>query len=138
MSTLDDTDVLMVYDKQCPACDAYVRVMRVRSDVGTLRIVDAREDSPIMREITAAGLDVDDGMVLKMGDALYYGSDAIHALALISSRSGVLNRLNYRVFGSKAVASRLYPLLRRGREVLLRLLGKTRINNLGIEGRERF
>lgn len=138
MSTLDDTDVLLVYDKQCPACDAYVRVMRVRSDVGTLRIVDAREDSPIMREITAAGLDVDDGMVLKMGDALYYGSDAIHALALISSRSGVLNRLNYRVFGSKAVASRLYPLLRRGREVLLRLLGKTRINNLGIEGRERF
>lgn len=138
MSTLDDTDVLLVYDKQCPACDAYVRVMRVRSDVGTLRIVDAREDSPIMREITAAGLDVDDGMVLKMGDALYYGSDAIHALALISSRSGVLNRLNYRVFGSKAVASRLYPLLRRGREVLLRMLGKTRINNLGIEGRERF
>ena len=91
-----------------------------------------------MREITAAGLDVDDGMVLKMGDSLYYGSEAIHALALISSRSGVLNRLNYRVFGSPALSRTLYPVLRRGREMLLRLLRKSRINNLGIQGRERF
>jgi len=131
-------DVLLVYDAECPACDNYCRVVRIREDVGRLVIVDAREDSPIMREITAAGLDIDDGMVLKLGDELYYGSDAIHMLALIGSRSGVLNRLNYQLFRSPRVAHRLYPILRGCRAVLLRMLGKRRINNLGIEGRERF
>ena len=137
-SELEQADVLLVYDGECPACDNYCRVMRIREDVGRLVIVDAREDTPIMREITAAGLDIDDGMVLKLGDELYYGSDAIHMLAMIGSRSGVLNRLNYHVFRSPRVAHRLYPVLRAGRAVLLRLLGKRRINNLDIAGNDRF
>ena len=70
---LDAADVLLVYDGECPACDNYCRVVRIREDVGRLVIVDAREDTPIMREITAAGLDIDEGMVLKLGERLYYG-----------------------------------------------------------------
>jgi len=76
VSVVEEAEVLLVYDKECPACDQYVRVMRVRESVGRFEIVDAREDTPVMREITEAGLDVDEGMVLKMGDTLYYGSDA--------------------------------------------------------------
>ena len=131
-------DVVLVYDRECPACDNYVGVMRVRRDIGSFRIVDAREDSAVVREITAAGLDIDEGMVLRMGERLYYGSDAIHVLALISSRSGVLNRLNYWLFRSKRVSALLYPVLKAGRAVLLKLLGRTRINNLQRPGRERF
>lgn len=135
---MNDAAVILVYDKECPACDQYVRVMRVRESVGRFEIVNAREDTAIMREITAAGLDVDEGMVLKMGDRLYYGSDAIHALALISSRSGVINKLNYWVFRSQSLSAVLYPILRAGRGLLLKLLRKTRINNLNAPGRDRF
>lgn len=135
---LEKADVLLVYDGECPACDNYCRVVRIREDIGRLVIVDAREDSPVMQEITAAGLDIDEGMVLKLGESLYYGSDAIHMLAMIGSRSGVLNRLNYHVFKSPRVAAVLYPLLRSCRAVLLKLLRKTRINNLDLEGNERF
>lgn len=135
---MTEAAVVLVYDKECPACDQYVRVMRVRESVGRFDIVNARDDSPIMREITAAGLDVDEGMVLKMGGRLYYGSDAIHALALISSRSNIVNKLNYWVFRSSRVSAVLYPLLKTCRGVLLKLLGKTRINNLRITGRDTF
>lgn len=138
MSVVEEAEVLLVYDKECPACDQYVRVMRVRESVGRFEIVDAREDTPVMREITEAGLDVDEGMVLKMGDTLYYGSDAIHALALISSRSGIINKLNYWVFRSRRLSGVLYPVLRACRGVLLKMLRKTRINNLDVEGRDRF
>ena len=138
MSIVDEADVLLVYDKECPACDQYVRVMRVRESVGRFEIINARDDTPVMREITAAGLDVDEGMVLKMGDSLYYGSDAIHALALISSRSGIINKLNYWIFRSRLVSGVLYPVLRVCRGVLLKILRKTRINNLELEGRDRF
>ncbi len=138
MSIVEQAEVLLVYDKECPACDQYVRVMRVRESVGRFEIINARDDTPVMREITAAGLDVDEGMVLKMGDTLYYGSDAIHALALISSRSGIINKLNYWIFRSRWISGVLYPILRACRGVLLKLLHKTRINNLRIEGRNRF
>ncbi len=131
-------NILLVYDKECPACHAYCQVVRIRESVGELRIVDAREDTEVMREITGAGLDIDQGMVLKMGDQLYYGADAIHALALIGSRSGIFNRFNYWMFRSRRVSKVLYPLLRFLRNLLLKLLGKTRINNLNQPGRDRF
>ena len=137
-SELEQADVLLVYDAECPACDNYSRMVRIREDVGRLVIVDAREDTPVMREITAAGLDIDEGMVLKLGGELYYGSEAIHMLAMIGSRSGLFNRFNYHVFSSPRLARTLYPVLRAGRAVLLKLLGKTRVNNLGIAGNDRF
>ena len=130
--------IFLVYDKECPACNAYCEIVRVRETVGELKIVDARENSEVMKEITAQGLDIDQGMVLKMGEQLYYGSDAIHALALISSRSSVLNRLNYWTFKSKTLSSFLYPALRLFRNLLLKMLGKTKINNLGRSENEKF
>jgi predicted DCC family thiol-disulfide oxidoreductase YuxK len=123
-------DILLVYDRQCPACNAYCQLVRIRKSAGDLRIIDARENTEVMNEITAQGLDIDQGMVLKMGEQLYYGADAIHALALIGSRSGVLNRLNYWVFKTKTISKILYPLLRAFRNLLLKMLKKTKINNL--------
>src|SRR5688500_15749276 len=123
-------DVLLVYDRACPLCHAYCQVVRIREAVGNLRIVDARESSEIMQEITNMGLDIDQGMVLKMDDQIYYGTDAIHALALISSRSGIFNRVNYWIFRSKHISKILYTLMRAGRNILLKILGKTKNNNL--------
>ena len=131
-------EILLVYDRECPACNAYCQVVQIRKSVGNLRIVDAREDSEVLKEITSQGLDIDQGMVLKIGDQLYYGSDAIHTLALIGSRSGVFNRLNYWVFKSKSVSNMLYPVLRSCRNLLLKILGKSKINNLEIENNEKF
>ena len=133
-----DEKILLVYDKECPACNYYCQMVRIRKSVGELRLVDAREPGEIMDEITAAGLDIDQGMVLKMGGALYYGADAIHMLSLIGSESGVFNKLNYWLFRSKSVSRVLYPILRFFRNLLLKILGKTKINNLNVEGNDRF
>ena len=126
---MSDEEILLVYDKECPACDNYCQVIRIRETVGRLKIINARDNSDVMQEITAKGLDIDQGMVLKMGDQLFYGADAIHALALISSKSGLLNRLNYWMFKSKRISAFLYPVLRACRNLLLKILGKTKINN---------
>ena len=91
-----------------------------------------------MDEITAAGLDIDQGMVLKVGSQLYYGSDAIHALSLMSTQIGFFNRLTYWSFRSKAAAGILYPLLRTLRNLLLKMLGKTKINNMRLPNNDRF
>ena len=131
-------EILLVYDKECPACDNYCQVVRIRESVGELKIVNARESSEVMAEITSMGLDIDQGMVLKMGGQFYYGADAIHTLALISSKSGVLNRLNYWIFKSKGMSQALYPVMKFFRNLLLKTLGRTKINNLHADGNDKF
>ena len=135
---MTNREILLVYDEECPLCDAYCRVVRLRESVGELRIVNAREDSAVMQEITRQGLDIDQGMVLKVDGMLYYGSDAIHALSLMSSASGAANRINYWIFRSRSRSRFLYPLLRSGRNLLLKVLRKTKINNLKLIGNDRF
>ncbi|WP_137170657.1 DCC1-like thiol-disulfide oxidoreductase family protein [Marinomonas sp. FW-1] len=135
---MTDKQILLIYDKECPACDFYCQIVRIHQSVGDLVLIDARENPEVLQEITAEGLDIDQGMVLKMGGQLYYGADAIHLLALLSSRSGVFNRLNYWLFSSKKVAGILYPILRSCRNLLLKILGKTKINNLKQEDNDRF
>lgn len=130
--------IILVYDKECPACDNYCQMVRIREDIGELILVDAREPTPIMDEITALGWDIDQGMVLKIGNRLYYGAEAIHALALISSRSGFFNRLNYWLFKSQWLSHLFYPILRSLRNLLLKILRKTKINNLGFNNNNYF
>ena len=80
----ESRDILLVYDKQCPACNYYCNIARINASVGNLVLVDARDGGPVMEKITAAGLDIDQGMVLIVGDEMYYGSDAIHTLSLMA------------------------------------------------------
>jgi predicted DCC family thiol-disulfide oxidoreductase YuxK len=134
----DSTDIFLVYDKECPACDYYCSLVRIRESVGNLVLVDARKPGPLMEEITAAELDIDRGMVLIVGDRMYYGVDAIHALSIMGTRSGIFNRVTYWCFKSKVVSGVLYPILRAGRNLLLKILGRTKINNLKLENNDRF
>lgn len=102
----------------------------MREAVGNLQLVDARQPSAMMDEITAAGLDIDQGMVLKFKDTIYYGPDAIHILTLLSTPSGFFNRINYYFFSTKLGAKIFYPLGKAFRNVLLKLLGIRYIGNL--------
>lgn len=132
------SDIFLVYDKECPACDLYCKLVRIRESIGNLILVDARNPSSFMDEITAAGLDIDQGMVLIVGDRMYYGADAIHTLSIMGTRSGVFNRLAYWCFKSRAASSVVYPVLRSCRNLLLKILRKTKINNLALENNDYF
>ncbi len=134
----DENTIFLVYDKECPACDYYCNTVRIRESVGNLVLIDARKTSLQLAKITAAGLDIDQGMVLIVSDRMYYGADAIHALALMGTRSGFVNRLSYWCFKSKPISRVLYPILRAARNLLLKVLGRTKINNLGFENNDRF
>lgn len=122
--------ILLVYDGECPVCSNYCQAVRIRESVGELELIDSRDDSPIVKEITEKGLNLDQGMVLKVDDCLYFGADTIHALALLGSRSGVFNKMNYWIFKSKSRSRYLYPVLRLGRNMLLKILGRSKIDNL--------
>ena len=118
----------IIYDGQCPFCSRYVEFVRLRDSLGRVELVDARDGGPIVDEAVSAGLDLDDGVVLKLGDRLYHGDECIHMLALLSTRSGAFNRINGAIFSSRRASRLLHPLLRAGRNATLRLLGRSKMN----------
>lgn len=122
--------VWLVYDGECPVCSAYGKYARVREAVGELHLVDARQPGALMDRITGAGLDMDQGMVVKLGGTLYYGPDAVRVLALLSTPSGMVNRVSFLLFGTPGRARVFYPLVKAIRRGILTLLGSRRIGNL--------
>jgi predicted DCC family thiol-disulfide oxidoreductase YuxK len=134
----DSPDIELVYDKECPVCDFYCTRMDVQQSAGQLLRINARDESEIMDEITALGLDIDEGMVVRVGDKLHYGADAIHQLALMSSGEGIVNAMSRLMFSSRRVSSALYPIFKFMRNILLKVLRRTRVNNLQQAGKDRF
>ena len=135
---IKNAKVIVVYDYECPACDHYCKMLSLDPTFGELKRVNAREDSDVLSEITTKGFDIDQGMVVKVDNDLYYADNAIHMLSQMSRRTGLFNRANFWLFRSKPLSKVLYPLLRFFRNVLLKVLRKTKINNLRIRGNDRF
>jgi predicted DCC family thiol-disulfide oxidoreductase YuxK len=121
--------IWLVYDGDCPFCSASARTVRIKQAVGQLHILNAREADghPLMDEIKARALDLNQGIVVKLGEDLYHGADALHLLAMIGSEHGWLNRLNVSLFRNRAVVRFAYPVLKGLRGASLKLLGKTPI-----------
>jgi predicted DCC family thiol-disulfide oxidoreductase YuxK len=129
-----DSSALIVYDGQCPFCSRYVRLVRLRQSLGHVKLIDARQGGPAVAEIQAAGLDLDQGMALKLGDRWYHGAECIQMLALLSTPSTVFNKLNGAVFRTQMTAKLFYPMLRVGRNIALKLLGRGRIRQRPVHG----
>jgi predicted DCC family thiol-disulfide oxidoreductase YuxK len=119
---------VLVYDGGCPVCSSYVRYVRIRQSAGTLLLVNARDGGPWVDRVLQAGLNLDEGMVLFYGGRAYHGVDCVHMLALLSTPSGTFNRLNALIFKQAAVARVTYPVMRAGRNLLLRILRRPKLH----------
>ncbi len=128
-------ELTLIYDGKCPVCTAYSCGVDIDSaSASSVRIVDARGADALINLATATGLNFDEGMVVSYRGKFYHGADALHVLATLTPAQGVWNRINRFLFGSRAVSRFLYPMLRSGRNLLLRLLGRKKINNLKNRG----
>ncbi|MGN7439436.1 MAG: DUF4166 domain-containing protein [Alcanivorax sp.] len=129
MGTNTKEKIELVYDDQCPVCKTYCRNIQVEDDV-YVTLVDARKQSEIMDEITARGLDIDQGMVVKKGGEIFYGSEAMHQIAMLSDKKGWLAPFN-KIFFSTAKRSKIfYGAGKAFRNALLAILGIEYIHNL--------
>ncbi|HEX5079894.1 MAG TPA: DUF393 domain-containing protein [Geminicoccaceae bacterium] len=127
MAEQTEAETWIVYDGQCPFCSRYVQLVRLRETLGKVELVDARKGGPRVEEVRKAGLDLDEGMVLKLDGQLYHGAECIHRLALLSTGSSWFNRINAAMFRSRPASRLLYPVLRTGRNAVLRMLGRSKL-----------
>lgn len=118
----------LIYDGECPFCSAYVRMLNFKKNAGDLRLIDAREGGPEFDEAVKGGFDLDEGMLLKMSGQYFHGSDCVHVLALLTRQNDVFGRLNGWIFRSRWRSAVFYPVLRAGRGVVLKALGRSKLS----------
>lgn len=102
----------IVYDGECPFCASYVTLLRLR-EKHEVELIDARRDRA---RAEAYGLDLNEGMIADLDGEVHHGASAMALLSRLSRGPSLL--------GSDAVATRVYPWLRGGRAVALKLLGR--------------
>jgi len=110
--------VTVVYDKACPICHSYCALAQ-KVHPNEISLIDARQKSELG------------------DDTLYYGSRAIHVLANQGGDT-LFDRINKLFFKRLRVAERMYPLLKSVRNLLLKMLGIQKINNLRRANNQRF
>lgn len=121
------SDNYLLYDGECPFCSRYVAHARLTAAAGPVALIDARLRPDLVRLHAAEGMDINEGMILRLDGNTWFGGDVLNRLALLSTRSDAFNRLNAAVFRHPRLSRLLYPLLRGGRNAALRLLGRGRI-----------
>lgn len=120
----DERGPYVIYDGDCPFCSQYVQLIRLRDAIGPVEIVNARDAHPAVSYAKQRGIDLNEEMALIVNGEIFAGADCMHRLALLSTRSGVFNAVTARVFSHPGLARFLYPVLRMGRNVTLKVLGR--------------
>ncbi len=125
---VDDRKLVVVYDGECPFCKNFVRLMALRKAAGDVELVDARTQAPAVRRLVELGYDLNEGMAATYGGKIYYGSDAVTLLSSMSSERGWLGRAIALLLRDRTRAHLLYPAMKLGRRIVLKLLGRPLIS----------
>lgn len=120
----DKQGMIVVYDGECPFCVNYVALMNLRNVVGTVTLVDARTEAPTVKAIMRQGYDLNEGMAVVFGGSVYYGKDAVTLISSLTNSRNWAGRLLSKLLHSPGRAAMLYPIMKLGRRVTLKVLGK--------------
>jgi hypothetical protein len=98
---------------------------RLRQAHPGLRVVSARNEPDLVAGLRRMGYEINEGMVLCLGGNVHFGAEATRMIAELGRSSpSFWRRAALSFIGTAPWAARLYPWLNRGRQLLLRLLGR--------------
>ena len=119
----------VLYDGECPACARYIAAsgLAERSDV---KLLDARHEPELVAKLSAAGVSIDDTMVVSVNGAEHYRSDATRAIAELAKPKTADARFVLWFVGQAPWSRPLYPVLSFLRRMLLRALGRPLIQTV--------
>ena len=129
------TETVILYDGECPFCTGFAKLVRLRENVGPVRIVNARQGGLELDAVTAAGFDIDQGnAVLERWDGeraarIHHGPDAQAWLAARSVRWHPVGIFLRTLFATPAIGRMSYPVLKGTRNLALRGMGRGKIKS---------
>jgi predicted DCC family thiol-disulfide oxidoreductase YuxK len=127
-----ESQIAIVYDGDCPLCSSYVKMMRLKRVLGQPTLINARERSDIVRALADASINLDSGMAVYYHGRIYAGGEAMHLLALLTTPVNLANWLTAFLLRHRTVALGAYPVLRFGRNMLLRIRNRSQLEKTGV------
>ena len=124
--------ISIYYDGDCPLCRRYSSYLNLARD-NELQLVDLRQAAQTAQSFQQRGLQPDQGMIVEIDGRYYTGADAMHVLSLLDQPDNIFMRLQSWLFARSWLAGLLYPLLRLGRNALLLMLGRRRLDDTAME-----
>ena len=121
--------ITIIYDGDCPLCADYMRRLRLVETCGVVELVDARAASPLTRSYWARGYNIDEGMIVVIGETVFYGAEAVTTLARLSSNSTLFNKIQHWALSRGTISRLAYPLMKICRRLALRLRGRKALPN---------
>ena len=119
--------LVFLYDGECPFCNHFSELLKLRSDLPGLTIKNARDNLPEMKSLLERGYDLDNGAILLKGDEVLHGAQAINWIcSRITKPSDELLKLIALTFSSKLRTDVIFPLLILTRRILLLVKGVPR------------
>ncbi|MEX0916152.1 MAG: DCC1-like thiol-disulfide oxidoreductase family protein [Wenzhouxiangellaceae bacterium] len=122
--------VSIAYDGECPVCRHVVRASRLRERTAALDLIDARRnrlDDVQGQDLRA--VDFDEGFAVVVDGQVHHGADGARVLAALTERRGAAFRLFQWLVRTERRSRLFYPLLRAGRNLLLKILRVPKIAN---------
>ncbi len=101
-------DMVIVYDGECPFCTNFVALQKLRENVGVVSLIDARQHLHDVRAAKAAGLDVDQGMLVFWNGRIHEGPDAVRLLAQNGTEAGIFPSITRVMLSGERTARLLY------------------------------
>lgn len=124
-------EITLIYDGECPVCTAYSCSVDVdEGKASGIKRINARSDDALVKQAKEAGVDLDEGMVVLHDGKMYHGADALNVMARLAPDRGFGNRLNKLLFSNPTISRVSYPVLRAGRNTLLKILGRKKIRDI--------
>ena len=124
----DSRNAQLIYDGDCPLCGAFVKRARLKRVFSRLQLIDARLAPELVKTYRTRGIEINDGMIFVIGDAVYHGETALAVLANLTTPVNTFNWLSAHLFSSTRRARALYPLMKFGRRLALKLKGRKMID----------
>lgn len=116
----------LLYDGECPVCSRYVEFVHFQEAVGQVVLVNAREAPELVAQLNRKGYAINEGMVMQLNGKLFYGGDCMREISR-HSVPGRWSRLQLWLFDGPTRSRRAYAILKGGRNLLLRLLRRKKI-----------
>lgn len=116
------TEDYVLYDGECPVCSRYVAFTNLRTAAPQIAVIDARDRPDLVSLYRAKGIEINEGMIIKVGDLVLDGSAAFAMINQLSKPNSRAATFALKLLSGKTTSALLYPVLALGRRGLLRLL----------------
>lgn len=121
-------DAFVLYDGECPVCQAYVALAQLKQRHPGLQILDARTQPELVAALRSESYDVNESLIVGIGPTVFAGAAATRLISQLGSSNPILSRAALYAIGGAPWASALYPWLRATRNGLLWVLQRRKIS----------